>query len=155
MHVCVCLKLKNKAHGFIIEKIIPSVFTMYYLCIEAYTLALRAFYHEHLHCGGFYVWFLWGGGFPSQLINHHIHHLCQLKSFDEVNNYQIVALTTLWSFLAHEVAQNFILKDLNVGGEQRLHRAKKHSQSNQAAVFVTVIDLATSQFSSHSEVKNV
>lgn len=62
-----------------------------------------------------------GGGVPSQLIYHHIHQLCQLKSFDEVNNYQIVALTTLWSFLAHEVAQNFILEDLNVGkgGGQR------------------------------------
>lgn len=62
------------------------------------------------------------GGVPSQLIYHHIHHLCQLKSFDEVNNYQIVALTTLWSFLAHEVAQNLILEDLMCvcgGGENR------------------------------------
>lgn len=57
-------------------------------------------------------------GGASQLIHHHIHHLCQLKSLDEVNNYQIVALTTLWSFLAHEVAQNLILKDLNVRGKR-------------------------------------
>lgn len=48
------------------------------------------------------------------LINHTTSHSSQTIKVWRGNNYQIVALTTLGSFLAHEVAQYLILKHLNV-----------------------------------------
>lgn len=46
----------------------------------------------------------------AHLLKHHIHFI---QTNADSKNYQIVALTTLWSFLAHEVTQNLIFKYLN------------------------------------------
>lgn len=66
-------------------------------------------------------------------------------SFDRMHfeklkkNYQIVALTTLWSFLAYEVTQNLILEHLDAKISHKHYSRMKYSIDTDKERFESVI----------------